>query len=368
MKNNIIKNCINKDITLWVTILLISIAVIMAGINLHNKLICIVFGIIVCIYSILFSLAIVKKIVVQSQLESGDFQDYIEDEKKVRELYINKKENRDKKIYKVFVWFLIITVFISGISILIGVYMDKMMLALVLPGWLLSIDILFFFTMIILKNYDKRDDYEYMLSKRLVRISDNAIYYKGIIYYKDIYGFSFHDNAIFFLKYKIANIKLDDLKEINKNLVYGISACLAGFNVKYNGGNNLNEEIKKLFDDKKAIVFCPESAGGLKNPRVPSEIIGDGVFSQELKDVTFEFKLGAEKSLHLFIENNIKKAIMKAKSPSCGKGQVYDGTFSHTLISGNGVTVDLLLENGIEIITENEYMKMIEEENNGKES
>lgn len=130
-----------------------------------------------------------------------------------------------------------------------------------------------------------------------------------------------------------------------------VSACLLGLNCKYDGGNNYSEEIDEFLKDYDVIPICPEIMGGLPTPRVPSEVLGDKVITKEGKDVTLQFKKGAEEVLFLAKKYNIKKALLKSKSPSCGNGQIYDGSFSHTLVDGDGVTAKLLKENGIEVIT-----------------
>lgn len=132
-----------------------------------------------------------------------------------------------------------------------------------------------------------------------------------------------------------------------------ISACLCGVNCKYNGKNNLNEECLELLKKGEAILVCPEQMGGLETPRNPSEIkIVNGevkVFMNDGKDVTENYIRGAEEVLKLAKELNIKKAILRKKSPSCGYGEIYDGTFTNTLTKGNGITASLLIENGIEV-------------------
>lgn len=132
-----------------------------------------------------------------------------------------------------------------------------------------------------------------------------------------------------------------------------VSACLCGVNCKYNGKNNLNEEMMELLKNGEALLICPEQMGGLTTPRLPSEIkIIDNeikVFMNDGTDVTENYRRGAEEVLRLAKELNIKKAILKKKSPACGCGEIYDGTFSGTLTNGNGITAALLLENGIEV-------------------
>ena len=131
-----------------------------------------------------------------------------------------------------------------------------------------------------------------------------------------------------------------------------VSACLAGVNCKYDGGNNYNEKIMELVKNGEAILVCPEQLGGLPTPRVPSEIFDNKVITKEGKDVTYEYNRGAKEVLRLCKELNITKAILKANSPSCGCGTIYDGTFTSTKINGNGITAQLLIDNGIEVLTE----------------
>ena len=130
-----------------------------------------------------------------------------------------------------------------------------------------------------------------------------------------------------------------------------VSACLLGVDCKYNGGNNYDEEIFKKLEKYELIPVCPEIFGGLSTPRKPSEIVGDKVINNEGLDVTNSFKRGAEETLELAKKLGVKKAILKAKSPSCGNGKIYDGTFTGTIIDGDGITTKLLKENGIEVIT-----------------
>ena len=139
----------------------------------------------------------------------------------------------------------------------------------------------------------------------------------------------------------------------------GVSACLLGYCCKYNGKHNLCEDLLKLEEKFDFVPICPEVMGGLPTPRVPSEIIGDKVINQEGIDVTDNYNRGAKMALDILKENNVKIAILKSKSPSCGMGKVYDGTFSHTLIDGNGITTKLFLDNGIKIYNENNFMDLL---------
>ena len=140
--------------------------------------------------------------------------------------------------------------------------------------------------------------------------------------------------------------------------MYIVSACLAGVNCKYNGGNNIDDHIVKLVEEGKAILVCPEQLGGLPKPRLPSEIVEkDGVRKVKTtkgEDVTDQFIKGAEETLNIAKMMKIEKAILKSRSPSCGYGKIYDGTFSRTIKDGNGFTADLLEKNGIKIIKSKE--------------
>lgn len=144
-----------------------------------------------------------------------------------------------------------------------------------------------------------------------------------------------------------------------------VSACLAGINCRYNGSNDINKEIEQMVSRGIAIPVCPEQLGGCATPRPAVEISGgtgadvlDGkcrVMNKNGEDVTNEFIKGAEEVLKIAKLAGVKKAILKSRSPSCGCGSIYDGTFNRLLISGNGVTSELLRRNGIEVITEENY-------------
>lgn len=136
-----------------------------------------------------------------------------------------------------------------------------------------------------------------------------------------------------------------------------ISACLLGLACRYDGGWR-DYDLKNLSEKYNLIPVCPEIYGGLPTPRVPSEIVGDKVINRDGVDVTAQYEKGAREALHLAKQFNVKFAVMKAKSPSCGKNFVYDGTFSRTLVEKDGVTVQLLRANGIEVFTENEIDKL----------
>lgn len=133
-----------------------------------------------------------------------------------------------------------------------------------------------------------------------------------------------------------------------------VSACLLGLCCRYDGASKPNQEVLNRLESQIFIPVCPEQLGGLATPRVPSEIQGEKVVTKTGVDVTEQYERGAAQVLELAWLYGCKKAVLKAKSPSCGKGQIYDGTFSGTLTEGNGVTARLLLSNGIAVYTEHD--------------
>ena len=139
-----------------------------------------------------------------------------------------------------------------------------------------------------------------------------------------------------------------------------ISACLAGINCKFNGENNLLDRgILDEISKKYHLLFvCPEVFGGLSTPREPAEMKGGLVVTKTAKDVSENFKFGAEICLKIAKLNGCKKAILKARSPSCGSGQIYDGCFSKKLIFGDGVAAKLLKENDILVFCEDEIWRL----------
>ncbi len=131
-----------------------------------------------------------------------------------------------------------------------------------------------------------------------------------------------------------------------------VSSCLLGENCRYKGDNCRNEKVLALKGEHELIGVCPEVMGGLSTPRAPSERVGDKVLSSEGKDVTENYRAGAEAALEIAKREKVDYCIFKAKSPSCGCGKIYDGTFSGKLVEGNGVTSELFLKNGFSIKTE----------------
>lgn len=131
-----------------------------------------------------------------------------------------------------------------------------------------------------------------------------------------------------------------------------VSACLAGLHCRYDGEEKSNETVIRLVQEGKALPVCPEQLGGLTTPRLPCEIINGRVIRKDGTDVTAEFARGARECLALAELTGAKFAILKAKSPSCGFGRLYDGSFSGRVIEGDGVFGALCRENGISVQTE----------------
>lgn len=138
-----------------------------------------------------------------------------------------------------------------------------------------------------------------------------------------------------------------------------VSACLLGIKCRYHGERRIYEKTPELVGRKDLIPVCPEQLGGLPTPREPAEIreSGDGtrkVFSRSGEDLTENFRRGAEETLRIAKLFDIKEAIFKEGSASCGCGNIYDGTFRGNMIEGDGMTAALLKENGVKIISEEE--------------
>lgn len=137
-----------------------------------------------------------------------------------------------------------------------------------------------------------------------------------------------------------------------------VSACLLGEPCRYDGESKPNNSVISLKEKHILIPVCPEMLGGLKTPRIPAEVQGDRVVCEDGKDVTCEYNKGAQIALDTAKREGISLAILKAKSPSCGNKQIYNGTYTRTLIDGKGITVRLLEANNIRVINENELEKI----------
>ena len=137
-------------------------------------------------------------------------------------------------------------------------------------------------------------------------------------------------------------------------MVILVSDCLLGKNCRYKGDNCYSEKVAKFIEGHTVVGICPEQAGGLPTPRYPAERVNGKVINSAGADVTKEYNAGALAALALAKKYSVDLCIMKAKSPSCSSGIVYDGSFSGKLIAGDGVTSELLKANGFKVITEND--------------
>ena len=143
-----------------------------------------------------------------------------------------------------------------------------------------------------------------------------------------------------------------------------ISACLLGENCKYNGGNNADaicaDKLAKLKRIYELIAVCPESMGGLTTPREPAEICVNGRVLTKFsgRDVTREFLSGAQICADIARKNGCKIAVLKERSPSCGSGEIYDGSFTGRLISGDGIAAAALKKLGVRIVGESALAKL----------
>lgn len=137
----------------------------------------------------------------------------------------------------------------------------------------------------------------------------------------------------------------------------GVNACLLGRNVKYNGKNNFSSKLVEKLKDLEIVAICPEVLGGLPVPRNPAEIVDGEAVTNKGLSVDYEFRKGAKKALDIIKNEGIELVILQSRSPSCGKGLIYDGTFSSNLIKGDGIFVKLLEENGIKAMDIEDFIE-----------
>lgn len=145
-----------------------------------------------------------------------------------------------------------------------------------------------------------------------------------------------------------------------------VSACLLGVNCRYNGTGGELERLSELMELAELVPVCPEILGGLPTPRPPAERQDGRVITCEGGDVTEAYARGAEESLRLAQLFGAKIAFMKERSPSCGAGEIYDGTFTHTRIPGDGTASALLKAKDVEVYGETrigELINRLKEEN-----
>ncbi|MBR2491296.1 MAG: DUF523 domain-containing protein [Ruminiclostridium sp.] len=138
-----------------------------------------------------------------------------------------------------------------------------------------------------------------------------------------------------------------------------VSACLMGVGCRYDGKSNELPQLAELLARHDCIPACAEIFGGLPTPRVPAEIVGDRVVNREGADVTAQFTRGAQEVARLAQVTGCTAALLKERSPSCGRGQVYDGTFTKTLVAGDGLTAKALKELGLTVYGESDLEKLL---------
>ena len=136
-----------------------------------------------------------------------------------------------------------------------------------------------------------------------------------------------------------------------------VSACLLGENCKYSGGNNRSEALLALLEGHEVIPVCPEVLGGLPVPRVPAEIVDGVVINRDGISVDAEFRRGAAEALEICRREKPDLVILQPRSPSCGVGAVYDGTFGGKLVPGNGIFAALAAENGFRVESAEEILE-----------
>ena len=133
-----------------------------------------------------------------------------------------------------------------------------------------------------------------------------------------------------------------------------VSACLLGQNCKYSGGNNYSKKVEEFVAGHEVIPVCPEVAGGLPVPRTPCEIVNGTVTDANGISRDREFRNGAAECVRKALDEEVELAVLQPRSPSCGSGLIYDGTFSGKLVPGDGIFVQMLKQNGIKVINADE--------------
>ena len=138
-----------------------------------------------------------------------------------------------------------------------------------------------------------------------------------------------------------------------------VSACLMGVGCRYDGKSNQLPQLEQLMKQHTCIPVCPEILGGLPTPRVPAERQGSKIMTQDGQDVTQQFVQGTAEVLRLADLYHCKAALLKERSPSCGCGQIYDGTFTKTLTEGDGLTAEMLKRKGIAVYGESQIGELV---------
>ena len=138
-----------------------------------------------------------------------------------------------------------------------------------------------------------------------------------------------------------------------------ISACLLGVCCRYDGDTKKHPLAEQLADKYTLIPVCPEQLGGLSTPRPPAERQGEFVRTEAGEDVTAQYTRGAGEALKLYKLLGCEAAVLKERSPSCGRGKIYDGTFFGALRDGNGVTAELFQSEGIRVYGESDIEELL---------
>ena len=138
-----------------------------------------------------------------------------------------------------------------------------------------------------------------------------------------------------------------------------VSACLLGVHCRYDGKSNQLPALETLLAQHACIPVCPEILGGLPTPRPPAECQGALVRNREGADVTQAFHRGAAETLHLAALYHCEAALLKERSPSCGCGTIYDGSFSKTLVPGDGITAQALKAQGLRVYGESQLDELL---------
>jgi len=139
-----------------------------------------------------------------------------------------------------------------------------------------------------------------------------------------------------------------------------VSQCLLGIRCRYDGACAAKEAVSAAACAEGWIPVCPEILGGMTTPRLPAERVGDRVVNSAGDDVTDHFRRGADEALKLAELYGVKYALLKERSPSCGAGMIYDGTFSGSKVAGDGVTTALFKEAGIEVFGESRLQELLD--------
>ena len=141
-----------------------------------------------------------------------------------------------------------------------------------------------------------------------------------------------------------------------------VSACLLGLPCRYDGASKGHPLLPDLLERHTLVPVCPEQLGGLPTPRPPAERRGERVVTQCGTDVTVQYRRGAQEALTLCRMFHCDAALLKERSPSCGRGEIYDGTFSGALAPGDGITAELLVARGVAVYGESRLRELLEED------